>query len=350
MRSFDPHKINTLTMPPALAWLLAQCTEARGKQDLWRQQKPEVLDALRELAIIQSAESSNRIEGVVVDAGRLEPLLVADEKPRDRPEEELVGYRNALKWVHDHHPRTVTPELVCSLHRLAQAGMISDAGVYKARNDEIIEISPSGERHVRFIPTPPEETPRAMEQLCLGYRDVLTRKQLPPLLAEAALVFDLLCIHPFRDGNGRVARLLMLLTLRNQGFHVGAYVSLERLIEQRKDAYYEALASSSIGWHEAQHDLQPWFGYMLSIVREAYAEMAKRVEHVDGAGGKQALVRELIRRQSKPFSLNELSAQLPSVSKATIKQVLSQLRDQGELEVEGRGRGARWRRGSRSAR
>lgn len=344
MRSFEPNKIRSLTVSPALAWLLAQCTEARGKQDLWRQQKPEVLDALRELAIIQSAESSNRIEGVVVDAGRLRPLLAAEERPRDRPEEELVGYRDALKWIHEHQPQMVTPELICSLHRRAQAGSISDAGVYKTRNNEIIEISPLGERRVRFVPTPPDQVSKAMEQLCLGYRDVLARKQLPPLLAEAALIFDLLCIHPFRDGNGRVARLLMLLTLRNQGFHVGAYVSLERLIEQRKDTYYESLARSSVGWHEGAHDLLPWLGFMLSIVREAYAEMATRVEHVDAAGGKRAIVRELIRRQSLPFSLNELSAQLPSVSKATIKQVLSQLREEGALTVEGRGRGARWRR------
>lgn len=344
MHSFSPKIINSLALPPAQAWLLAQCAEARGKQELWQQQKPEVLEALRELAIVQSAESSNRIEGVVVEPARLQPLLSANATPRDRPEEELVGYRQALKWIHDNHPQPITPELVCSLHRLAQAGMIGDAGAWKTTNNEIIEISAAGERRVRFVPVTPQRTARAMQQLCLGYRDVVARRQLPPLLAEAALILDLLCIHPFRDGNGRVARLLTLLALRSQGFHVGAYVSLERLIEGRKDDYYEALAHSSVGWHEAEHDLLPWTTFLLSIVREAYAEMSRRVAHVEVAGGKQAIVRELIRRQSAPFSLNELSAQAPTVSKATIKQVLAQLRAEGAIEVRGRGRGARWHR------
>jgi len=341
--SFSSDVMDRLSIPPGLAWLLGACMEARGKQELWQQQKPEVLAALRELAIIQSAESSNRIEGVTVDADRLRPLLSGEDPPRDRPEEELFGYRRALDWIHSSYDEIdITPASIRQLHRLAQAGLVGDAGKWKTRNNEIVEILPSGERRIRFVPMSPHRTPKAMEQLCRGYHDVLEQGRLPPLIAESALVLDLLCIHPFRDGNGRVARLLALLTLRKQRFHVGAYISLERLIEQRKQEYYDSLAASSVGWHDARHDLLPWLGYMLSIAREAYDEMANRFEHVKVAGGKQALIRRIVSSQLTPFTLAQLSAQVPSVSRPTIKKVLAELRREGVVELEGRGRGARW--------
>lgn len=166
-------------------------------------------------------------------------------------------------------------------------------------------------------------------------------------MAEAALVFDLLCIHPFRDGNGRVARLLTLLTLltlRKQGFHVGAYVSLERLMEARREEYYDALARSSVGWHHQGHDLLPWRWFLLSVVREAYSEMAERFGRVEATGGKMALIECTVLEKHGPFTLAQLSAQLPSVSSAAIKKVLAALRRRGALELSGRGRGARWRR------
>jgi len=247
--------------------------------------------------------------------------------------------------VHEKHEDIeITSGNIRQLHRLAQAGMVGDAGKWKARNNEIIEILPSGERRIRFVPVSPKKTPHAMEQLCLGYRDVVANGTLPPLIAEACLVLDLLCVHPFRDGNGRVARLLTLLALRQQGFHVGAYVSLERLIETRKEDYYEALRRSSEGWHNGEHDVRPWVSFLLSVVREAYAEMSDRVAHVPETTGKQALVRQIVSRQTGAFTLAQLSAQTPNVSLPTIKKVLAALRSEGVVTLEGRGRSARWRR------
>ena len=343
MRTFHPDYLRSLTLPGSIGWLIGACMEAKGKQDLWLIQKPEVLEALREMAIIQSTESSNRIEGVTVDPERLRPVVLGQSEPRDRPEEELVGYRRALDLIHTQHPNIdITPAGIRRLHETCQGGYSGDAGQWKERSNEIIELLPNGERRVRFIPLSPEQTPGAMEQLCLAYRDVVQQDAQPPLVAVSALVFDFLCIHPFRDGNGRVSRLLTSLALRRLGFHVGAYISLERLIEETKESYYEALARSSRGWHEGTHDLMPWMTYFLSTIRQAYAELERRFEHVDAAGGKSVLVRQTILRQTGPFSLADLKAHCPSVSEQTIKKVLSGLRDSGKIRLTGKGRGARW--------
>ena len=343
MHSFRPDSLSRLNLPGSTAWLVGACMEAKGKQDLWLRQKSEFLEALRELAIIQSVESSNRIEGVTVAPDRLRPVVLGQVEPRERPEEELLGYRRALDWIHTRHEHIeVTPANIRRLHELCQGGFSGDAGQWKMRNNEIVEILADGERRVRFVPVPPEKTPAAMEQLCLAYRDTEQQDAYPSLVVMGILVFDFLCVHPFRDGNGRVARLLALLALRRHGFHVGSYISLERIIEESKETYYESLQRSSHGWHDGKHDPIPWLNYFLSTVRLAYGELEKRFEKVEASGGKSELVRQTIARQTGPFSLADIRSQCPSVSTQSIKKVLQKLRKEGKVRLSGRGRGAKW--------
>lgn len=203
------NRIESLPISPSTSWLLGECMQARGMQEMWMRQRPEVLEVLREQAVIQSAESSNRIEGVTIAADRLRPVVLGKTRPLDRPEEELYGYRKALDWIFTRkRPVPLSAEVICKLHALAQGGMSGDAGQYKTRNNEIIEILPSGERKVRFVPTSAGDAPPAVEAMCEAYLGIRDKKQIPVLLLIAACVFDLLCIHLFRDGNGRVSRLL----------------------------------------------------------------------------------------------------------------------------------------------
>ncbi len=101
-----------------------------------------------------------------------------------------------------------------------------------------------------------------------------------PLIALGAFSLDFLCIHPFRDGNGRVSRLLLLLQSCHLGFEAGRYISLERLIEESKERYYETLEIGSQGWHGGKHDPWPYVGYILFILNEAYRELDERVGHM----------------------------------------------------------------------
>jgi Fic family protein len=343
MLSLRPEKLIDATIQVTTAWLLAACAEARGKQDLWTRQKPEVLQALREQAIIQSAESSNRIEGVTVAPERLRPVVLGQARPRDRSEEEVVGYRRALNWMFTRKgPIPVEPRVVLHLHKLAQGRLTGDAGRWKTRDNEIIEILPNGERRVRFVPTPAKETPRTIEGLCATYRDLAEVERVPALLAVGTFVLDFLCIHPFRDGNGRVSRLLTTMLLQNAGFVVARYVSLERLIEETKDDYYRVLHECSVGWQKGTNDLVPWWNYFLSTLRRAYGEFERQVEASDARGGKGDLVRQAVAAQVGPFTLAELRALCPSVSVQLIKKILAEMKRDGRVTSKGRGRGARW--------
>ena len=343
MLTLETDRLLETAMPIGTGWLLGDCMEAKGKQDLWMKQKPEVLKALREQAIIQSAESSNRIEGVTVRADRLRPVVLGKSKPRDRSEEELAGYRKALDWVFSRkHPFALTPDDVKRLHTLAQGGFSGDAGEWKKRNNEIIEVLPNGERHVRFVPTPAKDTPEFMQSLCGNYLDACDDERIPQLLVIATFILDFLCIHPFRDGNGRVSRLLTTLLLESSGFHVARFVSLERLVEESKEGYYHSLYLCSQGWHEGRNEIIPWWNHFLSVLRRAYKEFERQVQIVDARPAKSDMIRQAILERSGPFSLAELSAQLPSVSQQLIKKVLAELKRTGRVRLTGRGRSARW--------
>jgi Fic family protein len=345
MKSFDPKRLVGATIPVGVSWQLGTVMESKGRQDLYEKQSPEVLRTLRELAIVESTESSNRIEGVTVEPGRLRPLVLGRARPRDRSEEEIVGYRNALNWIHTNPEAIpVRAETIQRLHGLAQAGA-GDAGHWKAKDNEIIEVLPDGRRIVRFRPVAARETPEAIEQLCLGYRHATDQDLLPPLLAVANLVFDFLCIHPFRDGNGRVSRLLSLLLLYHHGFRVGRYVSLERLIEDSKESYYEALKRSSEGWHEGRHDLVPWWSYFVGILRSAYREFEERVGTVRAPrGAKTETVRRAILAFPGEFRISDVERACPGVSRDMIRLVLRALQEEKRIVCLGRGRSAKWRR------
>jgi len=341
--SLNPTALAEMSIPVGTGWLLGACMEARGRQDLWIRQKPEVLAVLREQAIIQSAESSNRIEGVTIAPDRLRPVVLGNATPRDRSEEELAGYRQALDWIFSRQRRVpVTPAVIRRLHALAQGDFSGDAGAWKQRDNEVIEILPSGERKVRFVPTPAKDTPKTVAALCLNYRDIGDEQRVPALLVVATFVLDLLCIHPFRDGNGRVSRLAATLLLQSHGFQVARYISLERLVEESKDQYYRALAECSQGWHEGRNAVVPWWNYFLDVLRRAYDELDLQMGSVEARPAKGDLVRQTILTQVEQFTLGDLAAQVPVASPQLIKKVLAEMKQQGKVRLLGRGRGARW--------
>ncbi len=343
MLTLNSNRLAATTIPIGTAWLLGACMESRGKQDLWVKQKPEVLAALRDQAMIQSAESSNRIEGVTVPADRLRPLVLGGARPRDRPEEELAGYRRALQWVFSRTGLVdITPDVIRRLHALAQGGNTGDAGEWKRRNNEIVEILPSGDRRIRFVPTSARETPKEIALLCRSYREACEDERIPPLLSVATFIFDFLCIHPFRDGTGRVSRLLTTLLLKTNGFEVGRYISLERLVEDRKEEYYDILRKCSEGWHEGSNDIVPWWNYFLRVLRSGYREFERQVDSTGERPARSELVRNTVLAQAGRFTLAELGQQAPAVNPQLIKKVLAELKREGIVRLTGRGRGAYW--------
>jgi Fic family protein len=344
MLSFRNRRLRDHTLPMSTAWLFNDIAEARGKQELFTRQSPQVLKALREAAIIQSTESSNRIEGVTVAPDRLRPLVLGNTKPRDRSEQEVQGYRRALNEIHTRHEKlSVTADTLGHLHALCQSAS-GDAGQFKRIDNEVIELVPGAAPVIRFKCVSARETPAAVDELCLLYRHALDQDNIPPLIATAALVLDFLCIHPFRDGNGRVSRLLTLLALHQHGYEVGRYISLERLTEESKEDYYECLNRSSQKWHEGRHELTPWMNFFLAIVRRGYAEFEKRAGQVKAPrGAKAEFVLAAIRQQAGEFRIGDIERACPGVGREWIRSLLSDLKAGGNVSCQGKGPGARWR-------
>ncbi len=243
-------------LPESTAWYLNDLAEAKGRQQMYMLQSPQRLMALREHALIESTVSSNRIEGVQVDPKRVNAVILGRALLKDRDEEEVRGYRDALNLIHQNHAlMDVSEKVVCQLHKL-ERGQIWDAGQYKQKDGDIIEHLPGGGSRIRFHTVPAARTADSMNALFNTWQDCEQNRALLPLVAIAAFNLDFLCIHPFRDGNGRTSRLLLLLQIYQAGFEVGRYLSLERLIEEHKDRYYETLELSSAGWHKGKHDSQ----------------------------------------------------------------------------------------------
>ncbi len=326
---------------------LRQLGEYRGRQELFTRQRPEVLASMRQVAMVESSESSNRLEGVVAPRARVQGLVLKNTTPRDRSEQEIAGYRDALNLIHESATAmSFSPNVVRQLHGMLYRYVANPGGEWKPTDNEIIERAPDGEiLRVRFRAVSAVATPQAMEDLCARTAEATRGGEHDPLIIVPLAVLDFLCVHPFLDGNGRAARLLTLLLLYQAGYEVGRYISLERIFEDSKESYYDTLEASSQGWHEAKHDVGPWLRYFWGVLMRAYSEFEERVGQVGGGrGSKSQQVRDAVQRKLAPFKLAELERDCPGISRDTIRMVLRELRKQGELVAEGRGPGARWRR------
>lgn len=347
MKSFEPGFLESQRIPLRLLGTMRLLGEYKGKEELYKQQTPQALETLRQVAVIQSTESSNRIEGIVAPPNRLRQLMQQKTTPRSRSEQEIAGYRDVLNNIHANHTHMpFSPNLVLQLHRDLYQFLPQEGGRWKATDNEIVELTPNGSRIVRFTPVSASSTAAAMNRLHERFDELWRQGDLDPLLLIASYILDLLCIHPFADGNGRMARLLTLLLLYKAGYGVGRYISLERIIEEHKEGYYDTLYRSSQSWHEGRHQLMPWWEYFLGVVLlGAYREFEERMKLVHTARGtKTTMVLDLINRLPGDFSISDLRERCPHVGVDLIRRLLRREREAGRLVCLGRGPEARWRR------
>ena len=345
MHSLTQKYLNQLVFSTEALTILRTLGEYRGKQTLYFHQSPEILKGLSQVAIIESSESSNRLEGITAPYQRIADLVTENSKPQDRSEQEIAGYRDALNLIHQsalHMPFSIN--VILQLHSWLYRYLPNQGGQWKTSNNEITEIYPDGKKRIRFIPSSAFETPRAMERLTSQYDKSIKEWNTEPLLIIPAIILDFLCIHPFSDGNGRTARLLTLLLLYHFDYQVGRFISLERIFEESKESYYETLEKSSCGWHQGKHDIMPWMTYFWGVLIRAYEEFEQRVGTLKTQGSKAQHIRSTILNTIGPFAISDIEKNCPSISRDTIRLVLRQLRDEGLISTEGKGRGAKWTR------
>lgn len=320
--------------------------EYKGKETLFKDQFPEVLKTLQQAAVIQSTESSNRIEGIIVPEKRIRLIVAQNSKPLNRPEEEVAGYKDILNEIHTNANRykLTSPLLLKWIKQLYRYTPEKVDG-YKKEDNAILEILPNGKTVIRFRPLSAKATPKAVDTLFDMFNKNIAQNKVEPLLAVASFILDFECIHPFKDGNGRIGRLLTLLLLYHIGYEVGRFISIERIIEESKEAYYDALYKSSQGWHKGEHDLVPWWNYFLSTLIAAYKEFEQRVGKITTTkGAKREMVFAAIEKLPDEFSFADVQRACAGISFATLKRSLQELKKKEVIRTVGKGRDAKYRK------
>ena len=341
MRTLDYKKEYQKLLSPEIVSYLAQIHEQKGQQNLFVEAHKDALSELLEIAKIQSTEASNRIEGIITTDDRLKKIVMNKTTPKGRSEREIAGYRDVLNTVHENYDYIpVRPGMILQLHRdLYKYSNLAIGGSFKNSDNIIAEELPDGTKRVRFQPVPAWETSEAMDILCSTFVDALADVELDSLILIPMFILDFLCIHPFNDGNGRMSRLMTLLLLYQSGYFVGKYISIERLIADSKETYYEVLQESSAEWHEGTNDYLPFVRYMLGIVVAAYREFTSRVDILITRGlSKPERVREIIRSTTGRITKTQIMKQCPDISQKTVERALKELMDSGWIIKIGGGR------------
>ena len=341
MSSFDYKEEWKKLLTPEIVMYLTQIHEFKGEQTLFIEAKADTLSQLVDIAKIQSIEASNKIEGIYTSDERLKALVKDSTRPRTRNEREIAGYRDVLNTIHENHDYIPPkPSIILQLHRdLYKFEGMDIGGRYKTSDNIIEEQDAEGNKSVRFRPMPAWETPEAIEKICQSYDEALNSENIDALIIIPMFVLDFLCVHPFNDGNGRISRLLTLLLLYRSGYIVGKYISIEKLIEQTKEIYYESLQLSSAGWHENKNDYEPFVKYMLGVIVAAYRDFSSRVSLLTTQGmSKPDRVKEIIRATLGPITKTEILAKCPDISQVTVQRALADLVDKGDIVKLGGGR------------
>lgn len=343
MRNFDYSRLLNYKWDTETVNLLAKIHECKGRQNLFIRQKPVELERLVEIAKIQSTEASNRIEGIVTTATRLNQLVKNKTIPRNRDEKEILGYRDVLNTIHESHDFIPfkTPYIL-QLHRdLFKYTGFSYGGKLKNIQNYIQETHTDGTTSVRFTPLPPYETEEALDAICKSYEQNIKFENIDVLLLIPAFIVDFLCIHPFNDGNGRMSRLLTLLMLYQNGYQVGKYISIEKQIEKTKDVYYDTLQLSDSGWDKGENDYSAFIKYMLRMILACYIEFEERVGLMNYAGIKSTaydVVKKYCNEKIGTFTSSDVINSCPSAGRSSVIASLKKLTEEGVIQKEGNGK------------
>lgn len=340
MRAFNYSAIKEQKWDSEILGLVAAIYKEAGKQELYLKQRPEQLEKLVDIAKVQSTEASNAIEGIVTTNTRIRQIVNEKTTPKNRDEQEIAGYRDALNIIHDSFDAIpITQNYILQLHKIMYSHMNNPlAGRTKTVQNYISATYPDGHTETLFIPLAPYETPEALDRICEEYNRVIGNMELEPLIATPIFIHDFLCIHPFNDGNGRMSRLLTALLLYRSGFYVGKYISLEAKIAKNKDLYYNSLAKSQTDWHEGNENAVPFIKYILGTILAAYKDFEERMSLVET----KLTTTETVRRASKNkigrFNKQDIRELCPAISDSSIEGALRKLVATGELKKEGKGK------------
>ena len=345
MRRFDYSFLRNIKVPVNFMTFTNAIYTLKNLEEEKKNIYPDIFTALQKIAIVQSVKGSNEIEGIVTTDKRIEEIVNQSSAPLNHNEQEILGYKNALNLIHsDSDKMSLNEDLILNLHKiLLEKIEVSYGGSYKTEDNIIRESYKDGTSFVRWVSVSSQDTPKAMKELILAYMEARDDSLIDGLLLIPCVILDFLCIHPFRDGNGRISRLLTLFLLYKSGFDISKYISFEEQINKMKGNYYEALKRSSIGWHDNQNDYIPFIENFLYTLYLCYKELDKRFLTLGTKKvSKKKRVESAIMNSFLPISKKELQALLPDISLTTIEAVLASMLNDGKIKKIGSTKNAKY--------
>ena len=345
MRRFDYSFLRNIKVPVNFMTFTNAIYTLKNLEEEKKNIYPDIFTALQKIAIVQSVKGSNEIEGIVTTDKRIEEIVNQSSAPRNHNEQEILGYKNALNLIHsDSDKMSLNEDLILNLHKiLLEKIEVSYGGSYKTEDNIIRESYKDGTSFVRWVLVSSQDIPKAMKELILAYMEARDDSLIDGLLLIPCVILDFLCIHPFRDGNGRISRLLTLFLLYKSGFDISKYISFEEQINKMKGNYYEALKRSSIGWHDNQNDYIPFIENFLYTLYLCYKELDKRFLTLGTKKvSKKKRIESAIMNSFLPISKKELQALLPDISLTTIEAVLASMLNDGKIKKIGSTKNAKY--------
>ena len=339
MREFNYALLKELKWDLEIINYLTAIHEAKGRQELYLKQQPEKLNRLIEIAKVQSTQSSNDIEGIRTTNTRLKQLVSEKTAPKNRDEEEIAGYRDALNVIHEsfeHIP--MTANYILQLHKILYGHSGKSIGGKFKNVQNYITLTENGRETILFTPLTPYETPVAIDNICNEFNIAISKCEVDPLILIPIFIHDFLCIHPFSDGNGRMSRLLTTLLLYRNGYMVGKYISLESKIAKNKNAYYDALEKAQAGWNEGTEDVVPFIKYLLGTIISAYRDFEDRMVLVSENDSALDMVRKAVANKIGKFTKMDIVAMCPSLSNSSVESSLKKLTQDGFIKKQGASR------------
>lgn len=340
--------VDSLEITPELLALVSELDEFKGAWRALGTLAPERLSALRRVATIESIGSSTRIEGSRLSDQEVAHLFdrIDIKHFETRDEQEVAGYAEAMGLVFDHSEQLdLTENHIKQLHGQLLAYSDKDErhrGHYKTNPNHVSAFDAEGQEiGVVFATATPFDTPRLMTELIDWTREVLSDKTLHPLLVIGIFTVVFLEIHPFQDGNGRLSRVLTTLLLLRSGYAYVPYSSLESVIEQSKEAYYQVLRTTQGTIRTASPDWQPWLLCFLRALQKQKQRLEAKIER------EQVL---LTRMPELSVQILELAAthgrltvsqivELTGANRNTVKKHLQNLVGSRQLNQHGKGKG-----------
>ena len=337
---------------PLTPEIISKISKIQDLKGAWRGGlaiNPQILGRLKKSVIITSTGASTRIEGSKMTDEEVERFLKAlkSNPPENRDQEEVAGYADLLGRVFDNWSKLKLSEaLILQFHEILLHYSKKDElhkGKYKTKENLVVARNAQGEQVTIFEPTPPWLTKKEMDDVLYWTEQAFTEKTFPSLLVIANFIFEFLAIHPFTDGNGRLSRALTNLLLLQAGHGYVPYVSLEEIVEEKKDAYYAALRHTQKNHKTESENIGEWLNFFLDTL-VIQAERAREIMENDDPtkllSGRQIEVFNLFDTGS--LAVLEIKERLPHIPEATIKQVLSRLVSLKLIERIGLGRSTRY--------